>query len=36
VNDILLGLPTFYLIKDDPLGLEKVKAMQAIEQFLKV
>ena len=37
VNNILLRLPTFYLIKDDPLGSEKVKAMQAIEEFkLKV
>ena len=36
VHNILLGLPTFYLIQDDPLGSEKVKAMQAIEEFLKV
>jgi hypothetical protein len=36
VHHILLGLPTFDLIKNDPLGLEKVKAMQAIEEFLKV
>jgi len=36
VHDILLGLPTFDLIQDDPLGSEKVKAMQAIEEFLKV
>jgi hypothetical protein len=26
----------FYLIKNDPLELEKVKATQAIEKFLKV
>jgi len=26
----------FYLIKNDPLELEKVKAAQAIEEFLKV
>ena len=36
VHDILLGFPTLDLIQDDPLGLEKVKAMQAIEEFLKV
>ena len=37
VHDIiLLGLPTFDLIQDDPLGSEKVKATQAIEEFLKV
>jgi hypothetical protein len=36
VHDILLGLPTFYLIKNDPLGLEKVKAAQAIEEFWQV
>jgi hypothetical protein len=36
VHDILLDLPTFYLIQDDPLGSEKVKATQAIEEFLKV
>jgi len=36
VHSILLGLPTFDLIQDDPLGSEKVKAMQAIEQFSKV
>jgi len=28
--------PSFYLIKSDPLELEKVKAAQAIEDFLKV
>jgi hypothetical protein len=45
MHDILLGLPTFYLIQDyptfylrqdNPLGSEMVKAMQAIEEFLKV
>jgi hypothetical protein len=36
VHDILLGFPAFYLIHDDPLGSEKVKATQAIEEFLKV
>jgi len=34
VHDILLALPFFYLIKDDPLGLEKIKATQAIKEFL--
>jgi hypothetical protein len=28
--------PPFYLIKNDPLELEKVKATQVIEEFLKV
>jgi len=36
VHDMLLGFPTFDLIKNDPLGSEKVKAAQAIEEFLKV
>ena len=36
VNNILLALPFFYLIKNDPLGLEKIKATQAIEDFLMV
>ena len=36
VHNILLGFPAFYLIRNDPLGSEKVKAMQAIEEFLKV
>ena len=36
VHDILLRLPTLDLIQDDPLGSEKVKATQAIEEFLKV
>ena len=28
--------PPFYLIKNDPLELEKVKVVQAIKEFLKV
>jgi len=36
VHDILLHFPTFDLIQNDPLGSEKVKAMQAIEEFLRV
>ena len=36
VHGILLDLPPFYVIKNDPLGLEKVKATQAIQEFLKV
>ena len=28
--------PPFYLIRNDPLESEKLKAMQAIEEFLKV
>jgi hypothetical protein len=36
VTALLQSYPPFYLIKNDPLELEKVKAMQAIEQFLKV
>jgi len=28
--------PAFHLIKNDPLEFEKVKATQAIEEFLKV
>jgi len=36
VHDILLGAPIFYLIEDDPLESEKFKAMQAIDEFLKV
>ena len=36
VHDTLLGFPTFDLIQNDPLGLEKVKATQAIEEFVKV
>jgi hypothetical protein len=32
----LRGFQPFYLIKNDPLELEKVKATQAIEKFLKV
>ena len=33
---LLRSQPAFYLIKNDPLGLEKVTATQAIEEFLKV
>ena len=33
---LLQSYPAPYLIKNDPLGLEKVKAVQAIEEFLKV
>ena len=33
---VLLRRLLFPLIKNDPLELEKVKAMQAIEEFLKV
>ena len=36
VQTILLGFPTFHLIQNDPLGLEKVEATHAIEEFLKV
>ena len=36
VHDTLLGFPTFDLIKNDLLGLEKVKAAQAIEEFWQV
>ena len=36
VTVFLQSRPPFYLIKNDPLELEKVKAMQAIEEFLKV
>ena len=36
VHNMLLCFPPFYLIKNDLLRLEKVKAMQAIEEFLKV
>jgi len=39
MRDIILGLPPFYLITNhpkDPLELKKIKAMQAIEEFLKV
>jgi hypothetical protein len=32
----LQGHPPYYLIKNDPLELEKVKVTQAIEEFLKV
>ena len=36
LHNILLYSPPFHLIKDDPLGLEKVKVTQAIKEFLKV
>ena len=36
VHDILLRLPTFHLIQDDPLRSEKVKAAQAIDEFWQV
>ena len=36
VHDILLALPAFELIRNDPLELEKIKATHAIEEFLKV
>ena len=36
LHNVLLDLPIFDLIRDDPLGSEKVKAMQAIKEFLKV
>ena len=36
VTVLLQSQPAFYLIENDPLELEKVKAMQAIEDFLKV
>jgi hypothetical protein len=36
VTDFLRSYPPFYLIKNDPLELEKVKAAQAIEEFMKV
>ena len=36
VTALLRSHPPFYLINNDPLELEKVKATQAIEEFLKV
>jgi len=36
VTVFLRSQPTFYLIKNDPLGLEKVKAAHAVGEFLKV
>jgi len=39
MHDIILGLPSLYSITNhpkDPLALKKIKAMQAIEEFLKV
>ena len=34
--NLLRSQPAFNLIKNDPLELEKVKATQAVEEFLKV
>jgi len=36
LHALLLRLSPFDLIKNDPLGLEKVKVVQAVEEFLKV
>jgi len=36
VTALLRSHPAFYLIKNDPLELQKVEAMQAIEDVLKV
>jgi hypothetical protein len=36
VTVLLQNHPAFHLIKSDPLEFQKVKAMQAIEEFLKV
>ena len=36
VTVLLQNHPAFYLIENDPLEFEKVKAAQAIEEFLKV
>ena len=36
VTVLLRSHLSFYLIKDDPLGSEKVKATQGIEEFWKV
>jgi len=36
VTVCLRSHPPFYLIENDPLELEKAKAAQAIEEFLKV
>jgi hypothetical protein len=33
---LLRSHPPFYLVKNDPLEVEKVKVAQAIEEFLKV
>ena len=33
---LLESLPAFHFIQNDPLELQKVKAIQAIEEFLKV
>ena len=36
VTVLLRSHPAFYLKKNDPLEFEKVKAVQAVEEFLKV
>jgi hypothetical protein len=36
VTALLRSHPPFYLVKNDPLELEKVKATLAVEEFLKV
>jgi hypothetical protein len=36
VTVLLRSHPAFYLIENDPLEYEKVKAAQAVEEFLKV
>jgi hypothetical protein len=39
VHEVTVSLqsyPAFHLIKNDPLELQKVKAMQAIDEFSKV
>jgi hypothetical protein len=36
VTVLLRSDPAFYLIENDPLEFEKVKATQAIEEFVKV
>ena len=36
VTVLLRSHPAFYLITNNPLGLEKVRVVQAIDEFLKV
>jgi hypothetical protein len=36
VTAFLQSYPPFYLIRDDPLELEKIKVTRAMEKFLKV
>jgi hypothetical protein len=36
VTALLGNHPAFYLITNDPLGLEKVRVAEAIDEFLKV